>query len=89
MGLESFVGVVAVASVGPALIVRTSSWSGGYVHQSLVLLQNSFRLGVLSAELGVRTLVGMTGLPVWGMLVLALGLSAGVLPSAAAWSHPP
>jgi len=39
---------------------------------------------VLFVVLGVHTLVDMAGLLAWGVLVLVLGLSAGVLPPAAA-----
>jgi len=39
---------------------------------------------VLFVALEMHTLVDMVGLLVWGALVLALGLSAGVLPPAAA-----
>jgi len=84
-GLGSFFRVVVVVSVSAAPLVHTRSWSGGYVRQSVGLLQNSFRLGVLFVVLGVHTLVDMAGLLAWCVLVLALGLSAGVLPPAAAW----
>jgi len=40
---------------------------------------------VLFVALGVRTLVDTAGLLVWGMLLLALGLSATVLRPATAW----
>ena len=42
----------------------------------------------ISVVLGVRSLVGMVGLLVWGMLALGPGLSARVLPPVAAWSLP-
>ena len=84
-GLGCFVRVVVVALVGIALPVHIQSYFGGCVHQNVGLPQNSLRLEVLSVVLEAYTLMDTVGLLVWGVLVLALGPSVGVLLPAAAW----